>query len=169
MSHQDSKEKPISGITRPVALSLIFTNQVNQHWGIVPYSTEWCSETDPSILQHNRAPHQRLSRFSPTNHWDCHFREESLEKETFRTSKRPSISSHARNPETSDFSEIFLNFRGGRPATCALHCWAHFTIGLREFLKLHQWQITANWVLNLPRLERWRGGVFSVPVQCTTC
>jgi hypothetical protein len=33
-----------------------------------------------------------------------------------------------------------------------------------EFLKLHQWQITANWVLNLPRLERWWGYLFSVPV-----
>ncbi len=34
-----------------------------------------------------------------------------------------------------------------------------------KFLKLHQWQITAaNRVLNIPRLERWRGGVFSVPV-----
>ena len=37
-------------------------------------------ETDPSIHQHELAACQLLSRFSPTNHTEVHFREESLEK-----------------------------------------------------------------------------------------
>ncbi len=56
----------IGRIALLVALSPISTKQVNLKWGIVPHSSEWCSETDPSILQHKRAPLQLLSRFSPT-------------------------------------------------------------------------------------------------------
>ena len=98
-------------ITRPVALSPIFTKRANLQWGIVPYAREWCSETDPSILQRSRAPSQPLSRFSPTKHQDSHFREESLEKVTVLTFQRHSTSSTARNR------------------------WAHFAIGLQGVFK----------------------------------
>ncbi len=166
MSHQDSREKSIGRIARLVALSPIFTKHVNLHWGIVPNSREWCTETDPSILQHNRAPSQLLSRFSPINHWDSHFSEESLEKVTFLTSKRPSISSIRQ--ESWNFWTFWTFWTskvvGRRPARGIAERISRFDCG--EFLKLHQWQITANWVLNLLRSERWWRGVFriSVPV-----
>ncbi len=62
---------------------------------IVPYSNEPCSETDPSILQHKRAPCQLISRFSPTNHQDSHFHEESLEK-VFSLPRGTLLSSNSR-------------------------------------------------------------------------
>jgi hypothetical protein len=50
----------------------IFTKQVILQWEIVPYSREWCSETDPSIIQDTRAPCWLLSRFSRTHHTLAH-------------------------------------------------------------------------------------------------
>ncbi len=44
--------------------------------------------TDPSILQHKRSLCQLLSRFSPNNHGDSHYREVSLEKVTVLNFKR---------------------------------------------------------------------------------
>ncbi len=140
MSHQDSRKKSISRITPLVALSPNFTKQVNLQWGIVANTSEWCSETDPSILQHNRAPCQLLSRFSPTNYWDGHFREESRKKVTFLTSKRPSTNSTQRyyTPGILKLLKFlnFLNLRGGRLAPGARHCWAHFAIGLLGVFKI---------------------------------
>ncbi len=80
------------------------------------------------------------------------------------SSKRPSTSSTRQESWNFWMFWIFWTCKvvGRRPARCItesillLECW--------EFLKLHQWQINANWVLNLPRLERWWRGVFSVPV-----
>ena len=81
------REKSIGRIACPVALSSIFTEWANLKWGIVAYEREWCYETDPSILQHKRAPSKLLSGFSPTDHRDYHFREESREKVTVLTWK----------------------------------------------------------------------------------
>ena len=92
LSHRHRGEKSIGRIACPVALSSIFTDWANLKWGIVAYEREWCYETDPSILQHKRAPSKLLFRFSPTDHRDCHFREESREKVTVLTCKRRTTS-----------------------------------------------------------------------------
>ncbi len=86
--HRDRGENSIGRITCQVALSLIFTKWANLKSGIDACKREWCYETDQRFLQHERAPCQLLSRFSPTNHRDCHFSEESLEKVTVLTFKR---------------------------------------------------------------------------------
>ncbi len=114
-----------------------------------PYSREWCSETDSNILQHIRAPCRLLSRFSPTNHIDSHFREESLEKWLGFLSTTSTI--------------------GRRPAPGIAARISRLDSDCGGVLKWQQWQITSttNWVLNLPRLpvERWYLGTFSVTVQ----
>ena len=53
---------------------------------------------------------------------------------------------------------------GRRPARGIAERISRLDCGEFQVLKLHQWQISANWVLNLPRLERWWGYLFSVPV-----
>ncbi len=76
-------------------------------------------------------------------------------------------------PSTSSTRQEFWNFWifwtfwafkvvGWRPAPGIAECISR--LDCWEFLKLHQWQITSNWVLNIPRLERWSSCVFSVPV-----
>jgi hypothetical protein len=58
--------------------------------GIVGYERlgGWYAETEPGVLEHQMALLQLLLWFSATDHGDCHFREESLEKVTVLTSKR---------------------------------------------------------------------------------
>ncbi len=46
------------------------------------------SETEAIVLEHQMALSQLLLGFWVTDHGDCHFREESLEKVTVVTSKR---------------------------------------------------------------------------------
>ncbi len=62
---------------------------------IVAYEKGLYAETEPSVLEHQMAVLQLLPRFSATDHGDCHFREESLEKGTFITSKRRKSASRA--------------------------------------------------------------------------
>ncbi len=122
MSHQDSREKSIGRIARPVALSPIFTKRVNLHWGIVPYSREWCSETDPraSILQHNRA------------HSQSH-----LKKWLFSLPRGLVLVVHTSFLKLLNLLN-FLNLWGGhgRPAPGARHRRAHFAIGLLGVFKI---------------------------------
>ncbi len=58
----------------PVALSSIFADWVILRWGIIALGRGWCSETDPSIFQHERDPCRLQSRFSTTDHRQRHFR-----------------------------------------------------------------------------------------------
>ncbi len=55
---------------------------------IVAYERGWHPETEAVLLEHHMALRQLLLRFWVTDHGDCHFREESLEKVTVVTSKR---------------------------------------------------------------------------------
>ncbi len=73
-----------------VALSSIFTEWLILQWGVVAKWWGWCCETDPSPLQHGMDRCRPQSRFSTTDHRECHFREESLEKMTVLTSKKRS-------------------------------------------------------------------------------
>jgi hypothetical protein len=61
---------------------------MNLQGGIVAFERGWHPETEASVLEHQMALRQLLLRFSATDHGDCHFREESLEKVTGVTSKR---------------------------------------------------------------------------------
>ncbi len=71
-----------------VALSSIFAKWVNLQWGIVAFERGWHPETEPSVLDNQMALRQLLLRFSATDHDDCHFREEILEKVTVPICKR---------------------------------------------------------------------------------
>ena len=61
-----------------------------------------------SVLEHQMALRQLLLRFWVTDHGDCHFREESLEKVTFLTSN---------SREFTEFTE-FTRWAGLRAARC---------------------------------------------------
>ena len=61
------------------------------------------------VLEHQMALRQLLLRFWVTDHGDCHFREESLEKVTVVTSKRRedlSKSSKTSNTRFTEFTEL---------------------------------------------------------------
>ncbi len=79
----------------------------NLQWGIVAYERGWYPETEPSVLQHQMALRLLLLRFSVTDHGDCHFREESLEKVTVVTSKRRKELSNLKSSNTrfTEFTE----------------------------------------------------------------
>ena len=79
-------------------------------------------------------------RFSATDHGDCHFREESLEKVTVVTqaSKRREDLSKSSKSSNTRFTEL-TEWEGRRAAR---GIQAHFAIGLGEILKLLQQQIT---------------------------
>ncbi len=103
---------------------------------------------EPSFLEHQMALHQLLLRFWVTDHEDCPFREESLEKVTVVTSKR-----HSRASGNSVNLEYLKNLRfpshHARPAReAARHAFCN-RIGRFKFLKWHQleWQIAATRVL----------------------
>ncbi len=68
--------------------------------GIVAYERGGCPETDPSVLDHQMDLHQLLLRFSVTDHGDCHFREEPLEKVTVLTSNRCELSKSSKSSNT---------------------------------------------------------------------
>ena len=87
-----------------VALSSIFAKWVNLQWGIVAYERGWHSETETIVLEHQMALRQLLLRFWATDHGDCHFREESLEKVTPRGALELSKSSIARFTGFTEFS-----------------------------------------------------------------
>ncbi len=66
----------------------------------------WHPETEAIVLEHQMALRQLLLRFWVTDHGDCHFREESLEKVTVVTSKRRQELSKSSNTRFTEFSEL---------------------------------------------------------------
>ncbi len=127
-----------------VALSSIFAKWVGLQWGIVAYERGWYPKTEPRVLEHQMALRQLLLRFWVTDHGDCHFREESLEKVTVVTSKRRVASL---NIVLQACSTRYWVYWVGGPPPAARHRCTHFAIWLGEILKMLQWQMTATWVL----------------------
>ncbi len=84
---QDGEEIAGGRIACLGALSSIFAKWVNRQQGIVCYERGWHPETEAIVLVHQMALRQLLLRFWVTDHGDCHFREESLEKVTVLTCK----------------------------------------------------------------------------------
>jgi hypothetical protein len=60
---------------------------------------------EPSVHEHQMALRQLLLRFWVTDHGDCYFREESLEKVTVVTSKRRKELSKSSNTRFTEFTE----------------------------------------------------------------
>ena len=72
---------------------------------------------------------QLLLRFWVTDHGDCHFREESLEKVTVVTSKRReelSKSSKSSNTRFTEFSELVQRVARGIPERISRWDWEKF-------------------------------------------
>ena len=83
---------------------------------------------------------QLLLRFWVTDHGDCHFREESLEKVTVVTSKRRHCEELSKSSKSSNTSLRFTEFSElpGGLARGARHSSAHFAMGLGEISKMLQ-------------------------------
>jgi hypothetical protein len=104
-------------------------------------------ETEPSVLEHQEALRQLLLRFWVTDHGDCHFCEESLEKVTVLTSKRHSRAlGYSGNLEyLKNLKNLRFPSRRSRPAREAARL--AFRNWIWMFLKWHQWQMVATRIL----------------------
>ncbi len=158
LSHQHRGEKSIGSIACPVALSSIFTEWANLKWGCLQW--RMC-ETAPRILQHERAPWQLLSGFSPTNHRDCHFRDELHEKWLFSESLARGVLQAC----ILYYKPCSTRYKLAKPPAARQRgTGMHFAFGLGSFKICTNGKWPRYSILNLPKLERWRHPLFSVPV-----